>query len=53
MNIIIDMHIILSGQINEYIPIEVDNKPLPKKNEKMILALLLDTKKLMKVCNIF
>jgi dynein heavy chain len=37
----------LAGQINDFIPIEVDNKALPKKNEKNdILALLLDTKKL-------
>ena len=47
MNIIIAMRLMLAGQINDYIPIEVDNKALPKKNEKNdILALLLDTKKL-------
>ena len=34
MNIIIAMRIMLAGQINEYIPIEVDNKAYPKKNEK-------------------
>ena len=47
MNIIIAMRLMLAGQINDFIPIEVDNKALPKKNEKNdILALLLDTKKL-------
>ncbi len=47
MNIIKAMRLMLAGQINEYILIEVDNKALPKKNEKNdILALLLDTKKL-------
>ena len=47
MNIIIDMRLMLAAQINDYIPIEVDNKALLKKNEKNdILALLLDTKKL-------
>ena len=34
MNIIIAMRIMLAGQINEYIPIEVDIKAYPKKNEK-------------------
>jgi hypothetical protein len=47
MDILTAIRMMVAGQINEYIPIEVDNKAMPKKNEKNdILALLLDTKKL-------
>ena len=47
MDIITAIRMMVAGQINEYIPIEVDNKAMPKKNgNNDILALLLDTKKL-------
>ena len=54
MDILTAIRIMVAGQINDYIPIEVDNKAYPKKNDKNdILALLLDTKKLIDALQYF
>ena len=47
MDLLTAIRIMVAGQIDDFIPIEVDNKCMPKKKERNdILALLLDTKKL-------
>ena len=47
MDLLTAIRIMVAGQINDFIPIEIDKNCMPKKNEKNdILALLLDTKKL-------